>query len=262
MPSPFPGMDPYLERPSLWHGFHTFLIASIAMSLAPRVAPRYYVDVEERTYLLIGEDRKWLGIPDVAVVRSPGATSVLRESPAAVMVRDVVVQVPVPEQVRERYLVIRDTASHEVVTVIEILSPANKQSGEGRRQYEEKRGHVLASLTSLVEIDLLRGGDSMPIVATPSSHYRLLVSRAWERPNAHLYPFNLNESIPEIPIPLRSGESEPTLALGTLVTQVYDQARYDLRIDYTSEPDPPLDPATATWAHDLLHQAAQRKVRL
>lgn len=83
------------------------------------------------------------------------------------------------------------------------------------------------------------------VVPLPPSHYRLLVSRGWERPQAQLYPFNLNEPIPEIPIPLRAGETEPTLNLGQALAKVYDEVRYDLRIDYTAEPEPPLDPALA-----------------
>ncbi len=98
----------------------------------------------------------------------------------------------------------------------------------------------------------------MPIGSLPASHYRILVSRGWERPKAQLYPFNVNEPIPEIPIPLREGEEELTLALGELLTRVYDEVRYDLRINYKVEPEPPLDPALAIWAHQVLTEAGLR----
>jgi len=161
------------------------------------------------------------------------------------------------DEIPERYLEIRDAQTHQVVTVIEILSPSNKTPGEGRDTYEAKRHQVLSSLTHLVEIDLIRAGKPMPMSHLPSSHYRILVSRQWERFKAKLYPFNLNEPIPEIPIPLRKGETEPTLALGELLGQVYDEVRYDLRIDYALEPKPPLDSASAAWSRQLLAQSGR-----
>lgn len=260
MPSPFPGMDPYLERPALWPDVHLELIHAIRATLVPQVAPRYYVAVEERTYVVALEPRTFVGRPDVSVIDRSRLSAVAPGSvpAAAVLERPVTVELPLLDQIRERYLEIRDMATHEVVTVIEILSPTNKQPGEHRRQYERKRRQVLDSLTSLVEIDLLRAWEPMPMAPIPPSHYRILVSRGWERPKAQLYPFNLNEPIPEIPIPLRPGEPEPTLELGKLLSQVYEQARYDLRIDYTVEPEPPLDPAVSAWSHGLLRQANLR----
>ncbi|MBI3913817.1 MAG: DUF4058 family protein [Chloroflexi bacterium] len=266
MPSPFPGMDPYLEHPSLWPDVHLNLIHAIQTALALRVAPRYFVSVEQRTYIAAVEPDAFLGRPDaestfsVAVIGSrfvPPAAPLVA-APAGVLERPLVVEVPVRDEIRQRYLEVRDVATHDVITVIEVLSPTNKQSGEGRQQYEKKRQQVFDSLTSLVEIDLLRGGKPMPTSRLPVSHYRILVSREWERPRAKLYPFNLNETIPEIPVPLRQGEDEPMLSLGDLLAQIYDQVRYDLRLDYALEPEPPLDADVAIWAHGVLAQGRAR----
>ncbi len=259
--SPFPGMDPYLENPALWPGLHALLISSVAMALGPQVAPRYYVAVEQRTYIVAAEPPTFIGRPDIAVIGLPPAPSQLPTGAAAAAApeRPVTIELPLPDPVRERYLEIRDVVTHEVITVLEILSPTNKQPGPGRRQYERKRRQVLHTPTNLVEIDPLRAWDPMPMGTIPASHYRILVSRGWERPQAHLYPFNLNEPIPEVPIPLRPDDEEPTLALGELLTQVYERMRYDLRIDYTQEPVPPLDPALAAWSHELLCQAGLRQ---
>jgi hypothetical protein len=111
---------------------------------------------------------------------------------------------------------------------------------------------VLASLTSLVEIDLLRGWQPMPLGAAPAADYRLLISRSWLRPEASLYPFDVTEPIPEIPIPLRENDREPALDLNDLLHTIYDQVRYDLRIDYSVDPEPPLEPAKVEWAQRLL----------
>lgn len=266
MPSPFPGMDPYLEQPSLWPDAHFNLIHAIQVSLAPQVAPRYYVGVEERTYVVAVEPRTYVGRPDVAAIdlsRNPPGEPAGRfraeGPPAAVLERPIAVELPVPDRVRQRYLEVRDATTREVVTTIEVLSPVNKRPGEGREQYERKRRQVLSSLTSLVEIDLLRAWEPMAMAPVPWSHYRILVSREWERPEAQLYPFNVNEPIPEIPIPLRPDEREPNLNLGRALAKVYDEVRYDLRIDYTAEPEPPLDPDLARWAHELLQQAGLRE---
>lgn len=261
MPSPFPGMDPYLERPTLWPDVHFELIRAIRATLVPRVAPHYYVAVEERTYVAAVQPHTFVGEPDVAVIRQPHAPPLTPAGIAheAVLERPVTVELPLHDRVRQRYLAVRDGATHEVVAIIEVLSPSNKQPGEDRQRYERKRRQVLEGLTNLVEIDLLRAWEPMPMDPVPPSHYRILVSRGWERPKAQLYPFNVDEPIPEIPVPLRPGETEPTLALGELLAQVYDQVRYDLRIDYTSEPEPPLDPAAAAWARELLQQAGRRQ---
>lgn len=261
MRSPFPGMDPYLERPTLWPDVHFEVMRSIRAALTPKVAPHYYVAVEQRTYIAYTDPASFLGRPDVVLVgpqRQLGIALPSGNGGAAVLERPLTLALPMPDQVIERYLEIRDSATHQVVTVIEVLSPSNKQPGEGRQQYERKRLHVLASLTNLVEIDFLRSWEPMPLGAAPASDYRLLVSRGWLRPEASLYPFEVTEPIPEIPIPLRAQEQEPALDLNELLHSIYDQVRYDLRIDYTAEPEPPLEPSKAEWARRLLEIAHLR----
>ncbi|MEW5718360.1 MAG: DUF4058 family protein [Chloroflexota bacterium] len=256
MPSPFPGMDPYLEHPHLWPDVHQALINAIRILLASQVAPRYFIAVEERVYVEAADPRAYIGRPDISII---GETMMrYTPAPAAPTERPITIELPVTDQIRERYLEIRDAGSRELITVIEMLSPANKIAGEGRQQYLRKRQRVLDALTSFVEFDLLRGGEPMDYGKIPPTHYRILVSHSWKRPHALLYPFNLSEAIPEIPIPLRADDQEPHLALGNLLAQVYDQVRYDLRIDYTAEPTPPLDSATAEWANKLLREGGRR----
>jgi Protein of unknown function (DUF4058) len=190
VPSPFPGMDPYLEHPTLWPGVHNGLIAALQLSLAPQLRPRYYVAIEERLYITEPDQRMFVGRPDLAVVGHPEAETGLQPAPSASSV--LTVQVPLPDEVRETYLEVRETGTDYVVTVLEILSPTNKRLGRGRRLYEDKRMEVLASRTHLVEIDLVRAGEPMPITGHGSaSEYRILVSRGDCRPNANLYPFGL-----------------------------------------------------------------------
>ena len=134
--------------------------------------------------------------------------------------------------------------------MIEVLSPSNKRNGEGRRAYLEKRTAAFASLTNLVEIDLLRAGESMPVVrGRPTSDYSILISRSWARPGADLLPFSVRDEIPRCPCPCDGRRRSPP-DLGAILHGLYDRAGYDLRIDYPRPPDPPLPEDDAAWAQD------------
>src|SRR5205823_3769650 len=187
MLSPFPGMDPYLEHPALWPDGHNSVLAALRDSLSARVAPRYYVALERRTYLLTPDDLVLVGRPDVAVVRrAEGAPP--GPPPAATATAVLEVDVPMADEVSELFLEVRDVATGQCVTVVELLSPVNKLLGHGRQAYVEKRTQILRTRTSLVEVDLLRAGDPMPIVGeTVHSDYRILVSRGARRPRVQLF---------------------------------------------------------------------------
>lgn len=266
MGSPFPGMDPYLEHPDLWSEVHHRLITAIADAVSPRVRPRYRVAIEKRTYLLESDDAALLvGIPDVAILSSardggyePIVSTVARGASPSVL-EPVTVAVPVPEEVRESYLEVREVATGKAITVIEILSPGNKRTGEGRRVYERKRQQVLGSLTHLVEIDLLRGGEPMPVINDQHrSDYRILVSRGEQRPLAQLYCFSLRDALPSFALPLQPGDHEPMVEMQLLFDGIYERAGYDLVLDYTRSPDPPLRQDTTLWADALLREAGLR----
>lgn len=254
-------MDPYLEHPEIWPGVHLLLIAAIAESLAPQLRPKYSVSVEVRMYETSGEQSLLVGIPDVSVQRSV-RDSDLEMSNVAVAeppAQPIKVTVPVPQTIRQGYLEIREVTTKEVVTVIELLSPVNKRPGKGRQSYESKRERILGSSTHLVEIDLLRAWEPMPMFANGiQSHYRILVSQGDSRPTADLYAFNLRQAIPSFALPLRSQDSEPIIDLQTLLNGIYDRAAYDLKLDYSTEPVPPLLEIDAAWVDALLKEKGLR----
>lgn len=231
MGNPFPGMNPYLEQPEFWHQVHNRLIVAIADDLTPQIAPKYRVSIEERVYTSV-DDILLVGIADVAVANR-NMTDTNTTLTAAKLAEPSKVKVLVPEQVTERFLEVRLTQSKEVVAVIEILSPKNKRSKEGRAAYESKRQKNLASATNLVEIDLTRQGEPMPILGAIATDYSILVSRSDNRPDADLYTFDLKNPIPVFPVPLREGEPEPIIDLQRLLNEVYERARFDLAIDYS-----------------------------
>jgi hypothetical protein len=254
-------MNPYLENPEFWAEVHSRLIIAIADVIAPQLRPKYRVAVEKRVYQMTDENSILVGIPDVVVGRS--LTNTEKEPSniaiAAPLTKPITVNLPILEEVREGYLEVREVATGEVVTVIEILSPKNKRTGEGRKAYESKRQQVLGSLTHLIEIDLLRGGEPMPILGNQiKSDYRILVSRSEYRPKAELYLFELQEQIPTFLLPLSQGYTEPLLDLQALIHGVYDRAGFDLVIDYSSEPIPPLGEVYSAWVSELLKEQSLR----
>jgi hypothetical protein len=142
----------------------------------------------------------------------------------------------------------------EVVTVIETLSPANKRaSSDGREQYLEKRNEVLESRSHLIELDLLRGGVRLPtITPLPPADYYAIVSRRHTRPRAQVYPWTIHDPLQTIPVPLRRGDPEVSLDLQSVLTTVYDRARYGLSLNYTQPLDPPLSERDAEWAKQVI----------
>ncbi|MGF1497497.1 MAG: DUF4058 family protein [Elainellaceae cyanobacterium] len=249
MQNPFPGMNPYLEQPGLWPQVHSRLIVAIADEITPQVAPKYRVSIEERVYTTTDAD-PLVGITDVAI--APRSETGSQAATTAQLTAPRRVQVPLPMEVKERFLEVRLVATNAVVCVIELLSPKNKRSGDGRSAYETKRQQVLGSATHLIEIDLLRGGSPMPLSEPPQKPYSILVSRSFERPSAALYEFSLSEPIPSFPVPLQVGDSEPVVRLQQLIDDVYIRARFDLSINYTQPLKPKLTNEEAVWIASVL----------
>ncbi|MEM6433493.1 MAG: DUF4058 family protein [Cyanobacteria bacterium P01_D01_bin.115] len=262
MPSPFPGMDPYLEQPTFWSSFHSRLIVALADAIAPQLRPRYYVEVETRTYMDTPDGGELLvGIPDAVVLAAkPTVPSIDAKPPnGGVAVHPVPQQVtlPMPSEIKERYLEVREVGTDAVITVVEVLSPKNKRQGKGRTLYENKRQLILGSASHLVEIDLLRGDEPLPIQgAVQLAHYHILVSRAEARPQADLYAVTVKSPLPCFPLPLKGSDEAIGVDLPDIFQGVYDRASYDLRIDYTQPPPPPAFSAEdQAWMRDLLPPA-------
>jgi hypothetical protein len=213
MPSPFPGMNPYLEQDDAWHGFHKCLIPYISEVIVPQVRPRYIVKLGEHVYI-----HELLTAIDVE---------------------------------RLSFVEIRDRHSRELITIIEVLSPSNKRIGPDREKYVAKRRQLLASSVHFVEIDLLRGGPRMPVEDLPDCDYCIMVSRIEKRPHVGIWPIRLRERLPVIPIPLRAPDADARLDLQEALDHLYDAAGYEDYI-YTGTPQPPLHPDDAAWARQFL----------
>ncbi|MEG3843825.1 DUF4058 family protein, partial [Microcoleus sp. herbarium14] len=165
MANPFPGMNPYLESPELWPSVHNRLIVAIADWLTPQLLPKYLVDIEQRIYQISGEEALLIGIPDVTIQRTPNPRTETNSNVAVATTpaKSLKVTIPLPLELKETYLQVVEIETKQVVTVIEVLSPANKRPGKGREMYERKRAKVFSSNSHLVEIDLLRSYQPLPV---------------------------------------------------------------------------------------------------
>ena len=259
MPSPFPGMDPYLERGFIWPDLHNRLTVGIADEISAQLSSRYYVAVESRVYLNEPGELDAFRIPDVSVLSAPGNGDGSGQEVMGMHDTSggtaVAVEIPIPEEVREAFLEIRDSEHNHTITGIEVLSPTNKRPGRGRTLYEEKRRDLLGTWTNLVEIDLLRAGEPMAFKATGiRSDYRILVARGGKS-RAILYPFGVRHAIPEFRVPLRRDDrNEPTVDIGKMLPSIYERARYHMRVNYAEDPEPPLSDADAKWVNGLLKE--------
>jgi hypothetical protein len=257
MPSPFPGMDPYLEG-SLWTTFHFALGAEIVRQLAPRLRPRYLVLPVERFLIETTDDVAITTsiYPDVGVARI-GVDSAPTRATTAVTAPLQLMTI-IPEAVPHVAIEIRDTAHRQQVTAIGILSPTNKR-GEGRIEYLAKRRRILLSTAHLLEIDLLRQGQRVPMQQTlPPAEYFIFLSRADERPLTGVWPVALSQPLPTVPIPLLPGDPDALLDLQHTFTSAYDLLGYDLALDYTQPPEVALEGAAVPLSDALLQAAGKR----
>jgi len=264
MPSPFPGMDPFLEHPDFFPDLHGRLHVHISEALQKVLPAPYFAVIGERLWV---ETSARYVEPDTDVIY--GSTSIEEPEGGGVALatrtrtEPLVFEVTHDER-RESYVEIRTRArdgGERVVTVIEVLSLSNKTLGEkGRQLYLEKQREVLGSAIHLIEIDLLRGGEH----TTPMSLERLVrkagafdyhvsVHRFDQRGRFFIYPWKLESPLPEIAVPLLPGHGEVPLDLQAVFARCYDTGPYQRRVRY--EPDrivPPLGAERNDWLGQVL----------
>ena len=259
MPSPFPGMDPYLEKASIWPDLHQRLITYTSEALQPQIRPKYIARIGERVQLAAAPQSY---IPDVLLVHpireAPTrtyTTSVSADEPQKVAYLDEERHVPFVE------IVYRE--SGEVVTIIEVLSPTNKV-GDGREQYLQKQQDLLNTQVNLVEIDLLGYGKdtalarNVVIIEPTNWRYVVNISRAERRRELELYAIPLQQRLPRCRIPLRPTDADAVLDLPAVFTRCYDVGGYDLLIDYSHLPDTPMQDEEKAWLVNLLQEKGLR----
>jgi hypothetical protein len=258
-------MDPYLEQH--WGDVHHSLVTYARDHLQKMLPKDLRARVEERVFVESLQDGRRPIIPDVRVLermerKSKRGTAAMPLATAEPLI------LLIDEEVTQGYIEIRDASSgHRVVTVIEVLSPANKVPGEGQEKYLQKRHELRDGRVSLVEIDLVRTGTRplpVPLDTLPPpfrTTYHVWVRRGWELLKVEIYRAPLRERLPVIRIPLRQTDTDVPLDLQALIEECYRNGNYEDDIDYQADSYPPLDPSDARWANALLRKLGRRSGR-
>lgn len=259
----FPGMDPYLEDPAIWPGVHHAMVVYLADALQPGLGERYAAAIEERVYSEQPSSETLRAIvPDVSLRTGGGWES---GGGAAVLEMDApVVLDEEPVEVREPFIQLLDLhTGQKIVTVIELLSPANKRRGEGRNLYLRKQSEVRYSDAHLVEIDLLRDGEHTLAVSEAVARrrmrfdYAVCVHRAESLGRFEFYPCGLRHRLPRIRVPLAAGDADVPLDLQAVLEKTYTAGSYHLRLSYAAPPEPPLFPADEAWVRERIATVAK-----
>lgn len=271
MPSPFPGMDPYLEAPRRWPDVHQRLITYITDALQPAIRPRYHARMGERVYVM---NPPRAIAPDIFLIKRPqpdvGGRRV-REPNISYSVPAIEADVPLlidmpPVEYREPFIEIVQ-GDGDLITVIEVLTPANKTPGEGRRQYLRKQEQLLASSLHLVEIDLLAAGmptlyvaqtELVAVPPVPPHRYLVSVRRGTEPDRFETYPLSLPNRLPRIRVPLAAPDPDVALDVQAVFDRCYANGDYADLINYQKDPAAPLSPDEATWLNGLLQECGLR----
>lgn len=264
MTSPFPGMDPYLERH--WGDVHSSIITFSKVALQRQLGGGLVARSEERIYIDDEEAlRRQARIPDVRVVENGISDIPVRANGAVALAEPVVLAVD-SDPVTERFVQIIDaTDGGRVVTVIEFVSPSNKLFKAARESYKDKQGECFQSRVSLVEVDLTRAGHRELLVhdnelpAEKRGEFLVSVYRAYSGRHGRreAYGLKLRERLPGIRIPLRSGDPDIVLDLQSLIDQSYEAGAYGRTLDYTRPCDPPLEGDDAAWSDGVLRAAGR-----
>lgn len=248
----FPGMNPYLEG-YLFQDLHSALASRIRALLTPLLRPRYAARLEVSTVQDTSSSEE-LGIiyPDVDVVKISDASGPLQEQVA--VFTPATLTLPPPITLRIPTIEVREVNGNRLVTCIEILSYANKRQF-GFERYQQKRDRLIRSAVHLVEIDLIRRGKrAIAESLLPKSHYCISVTRAGDR--VDVWAPDMQEPLPTIPIPLLPPDADVPLDLSQAIHQVYEEADYDLTIDYSRQPPPPsLSDAEQRWLKAIIYSA-------
>lgn len=256
MPSPFPGMDPFLENPAYWPDSHATFINYWREAIADALPPNYEATLGERVYLVEHDPAvRKLGFPDIAVTHAQGPLSCpATGTAAAATLEPVTIPLQVLEGPRETYIEILHQPDRSLVAVLELLSPASKEQ-PGRTEYLAKRRGLIYQTIHLVELDLLLGGRRLPMEnPLPPGDYYYLLSRGEQRPVYQVFAWTVRQALPTLPVPLRAPDPDLLINLGAVFTTAYDRGRFGRRINYHAAP-PALREADKARAEGVLQGA-------
>jgi len=250
MRSPFPGMDPYLEDPALWSDFHSTFINYWREAIADLLPDHYEARIGDRVSLTEGFDGPGKRIiPDVSIHRG-GAVPADRPAPAGGgvgVLEPVTIPLLILDPAHEAYIEILGRPGRSLVAVLELLSPSNRV-GAGRESYLAKRNAVIAQDVHLLELDLLLGGQRIPLAGSvPAGDYYAFLSRSDRFPNCEVYAWSIRRPLPTLPIPLVAPDPDLRVDLGAVFATAYERGRYARSLTYGAPPPVPVPGEDQDW---------------
>ncbi len=264
MPSPFPGMDPYLESPEFFPDFHDSLITYLRESLQATLPEPYFVKIRTQVWIETANRIIEPGVDILRGERPPGKAVSEKVAGAVAVARPPIEVVVAGEEVSESFLEIHTAqGDHPLITAIEVLSPTNKTPGiHGRTQYLQKQVELLNSRVNLVEIDLLRGGQhttavtyNLALAQAGPFDYHVCVRQMDELRRYFVYPIRLPDRLPELSIPLLPGDPDVKVDLQAVFQRCYDTGPYRRAAPYRGPvPEPPLTAEQTAWVGSLLRE--------
>ena len=249
MPSPFPGMDPYLEDPAFWADFHHRFVDCWCEAIADILPGSYEARLDETVNLLqLAPELIKVIFPDVAVSRGRRSSPTGHNGIATATLVPVTIPHAVFQEVRQAHIKILHRPDRSLVAVLELLSPANK-TGKGFADYCAKRTAILQQKVHLVELDLLIGGERLPLLRPlPPGDYYGLISRADRRPDCDVYHWTVRQALPTLPVPLRKPDKDVMVNLESVFGVAYERGPYRNSLPYGKKPSAPLAATDLTWA--------------
>lgn len=252
MPSPFPGMDPYLEQSGAWGDFHLELISCLRSALRVQLPKNYNARIQERVTVIESLEVPPRSFePDLIVGRQKGTSGSDEHRAGAALLEPVTVPLILPEDERQHYIEIYDQPDQSLVAVVEVLSPTNKIS-RGREQYLLKRDAILRQDVHLIELDLLACGQRLPTAEPyPQDDYYAFVARAERRPLCDVYHWGVRQPLPPFPVPLHSPDADVIVELQNVFADAFARGGYEERLHYNAPPRARLSQADRQWAAEL-----------
>jgi hypothetical protein len=216
-------MDPYLENDQLWPLFHHQVVTCLYQLLLPGLVDRYRARVGQRRY----------------VTQQALFTSLVRD------------------EHQEEFIEIRQRGEGRLVTLVDVVSPANKTSTEGRQAYFSRRQEAKQEGANLVEIDLVLQGQPLldyPRDGLPDWDYAITVTRATQPDRHEIWTATLQKRLPRFRLPLARDDRDTLVDLHAAFTRCYDQGKFAGRIDYQRDPATSLSPDDRRWLDEVLRE--------
>lgn len=270
MPSPFPGMDPFLESRSDFPTLHDAMITYMQEFLQGKLPDDYYAKAGERIWIDVS--RRWIA-PDVHVGHARPKRSKNHGTTIATMAKPVVVTIPHDECIEPYVEIYKKRGDNtRLACSIEILSLTNKSPGEkGQKLYLRKQREILHRKVHLVEIDLLRAGQHSTAVAldwakddTGEFDYHVCVRRYDRFEEFDVYPILLPQRLPTIAVPLLPADGDIAVDLQAIFQRAYDAGPFRKAINYRNDQiEPALTKDQDEWVRGVLRAAGiERKRKL